>query len=75
MQWLRDTELPGQSSLLGSSVWSMHPTIIPSEQKQSAQHPSHQSSILSEPFDMHTLGTVRVQMSGSKIGESMKLFQ
>lgn len=32
-----DKELPGGSSLLGSSVWSMHPTTTPDEPPQ-VQH-------------------------------------
>ncbi|CAG7718620.1 unnamed protein product [Allacma fusca] len=28
LQWFMDKDLPGGSSLLGSSVWSMHPTSI-----------------------------------------------
>jgi hypothetical protein len=71
MQWLKDTELPGQSSLLGSSVWSMHPTSVPpphpsdQQQKQHAQQVHHNQPLSSSdgPGSGH-----RVQMISKRKG-------
>lgn len=39
-----DKELPGGSSLLGSSVWSMHPTSTPADVDVPMQH-HHQQQV------------------------------
>jgi hypothetical protein len=65
-----DKELPGGSSLLGSSVWSMHPTATPTEIQANAAktHHHHHHHNVQGPGQTSVLQ----KLSGPKVSSSQQ---